>query len=162
MIKEFNNKDEIEKYYDEKTNTYIFKEDDEMIDLVVLYFNLNTNANIKAYDIKAYEIIARDIEALDINANDIIACDIHAFGIKSWDIYAWNVTTWEDINALGIKARDIKARNIYSKNIVANNIEYERVCYAIQNIKCNSIKGRRKNAKHFVLDGTLEVEENDK
>lgn len=25
------------------------------------------------------------------------------------------------------------------------------------NIKCNSIKGRRKNAKHFVLDGKIEV-----
>lgn len=113
MTKEFNSLEEIEEYYDEKSNTYIFKEKDVMIHLVVLNFELNVEANIKAIDIKAY-----DIKANNINA---------------WDIKAWN-----------IEAQDIR---------------YHAVCFAYNNIKCKSIKGRKQNAKHFVLDGKLEIED---
>ena len=114
MIKEFNSLEEIEKYYNEETNTYVFKENEEYIDLVVFNFNLYVTANINA-------------------------CDISA-----WNISAWN-----------IKARDINARNIY-----ADNIDYYALCFAYYNIKCKSIIGRRENAKHFVLYGTLEVKDN--
>ena len=108
MTKEFNNLQEIEKYYDEKINTYVFKED-----LVMFNFNLDVDSDIEAGD-----IIAWNINALDINA--------------------------DNINAI---------------NINANDISYYAVCFAYNDIKCKSIKGRRKNAKHFVLDGKLEVEE---
>lgn len=113
MTKEFYSIEEIEKYYDEVTNTYVFKENGEYVYLVVFNFNLDVTANI--------------------NACNISACNINA----------WN-----------IKARDINAWNIY-----ADNIDYYAVCFAYYNIKCKSIIGRRKNAKHFVLDGKLEVEE---
>ena len=59
-----------------------------------------------------------------------------------------------------INARDIKAWEIKSWDINARNISYRAVCFAYKNIKCKSIQGRRKNAKHFVLDGKLEIEEN--
>ena len=113
MTKEFNSLDEIQKYYDEKSNTYIFIESGEYIDLVVFNFDLDACANI---------------DALNIDA---------------WDIYAW----------------DIYACNIAAENIKARNISYFAVCFAEDNIKCNSIIGRRNNAKHFVLDGKLEIEE---
>ena len=125
MTRKFNSLEEIKKYYDEETNTYVFKENYEYIDLVVFNFNLEIQANIKAGNINA-----RDIRAWDINADDIRAWDINADDIRAWDIEA-------------------------------NNIIYYAVCYAYNNIKCNSIKGIRENAKHFVLDGTLEVEENE-
>ena len=99
MTKEFYSLEEIEKYYDEETNTYVFEENGEYIDLVVFNFDLDINA--------------RDIKADDINANDINA----------------------------------------------DNISYYAVCFAHKNIKCKSIKSRRENAKHFVLDGVLEVRE---
>ena len=134
MTKVFNNKYEIEKYYDEETNTYIFKEDDKYIDLIVLKFDLDIYCSIIAKNIYAF-----DIEAFDIKADDITAWNIRARDIKSNDITA------EDINAFDIEARDIN---------------YYAVCFAYYNIKCKSINGRRKNAKHFVLDGTLEVGEN--
>ena len=111
MVKEFKNLKEIEKYYDEETNTYVFKENYEYIDLVVFKFNLEVQANIKAGNINA-----RDIRAWDINADDI----------RAWDIEA-------------------------------NNIIYYAVCYAYNNIKCKTIEGIRENAKHFVLDGTIEI-----
>lgn len=127
MTKEFNKLEEIEKYYNKETNTYIFKEDGNYINTVIFNFNLYINANIDAIDIKA-----RDIGVYDINADNIKARDI--------------------------KARDIIAFDIKANNINANKITYYGVCFAIQNIKCKSIKGRRENAKHFVLDGKLEVD----
>ena len=126
MVKEFNSLEEIEKYYDEKANTYIFKEDDEYIDLVIFNFDLDIKANIDACD----------INARDINAWNIESCDINAININAYDITA------DDINAYDIKA---------------NNIIYFAVCFAYENIKCKSIKGRRENAEHFVLDGKIEI-----
>ena len=133
MIKEFNSLEEIQKYYDKNTNTYVFAEDEEYIEVVVFDFDLNVEANINAYD----------IEALNINAWNINACNIDAYNIKTWDIIIGNIS----------------ACNIQAGDITANDISYHAVCFAYDNIKCKSIKGRRKNAKHFVLDGKLEVEE---
>lgn len=138
MTKEFNSLEEIEEYYDEKSNTYIFIEDGEYIDLVVFNFDLDTSADIDARCIDAMNINAVNIKAWDIDARDIDAMNIYACDIYAWDIYAYN-----------IEAENIKARNI----------SYFAVCFAYDNIKCKSIIGRRDNAKHFVLDGKLEIEE---
>lgn len=178
MIKKFNSLGEMRKYYDEKLNAYVFKENNEYIDLVVFNFDLNIVASIVAHsinakDIDVFNITARDIKACDINAcninaNDIIACDINTDNISAYnisvsdinasninanDINAWNISAWN------INANSIIANNISAENITSNNISYYAVCFAYNNIKCKSIKGRRENAKHFVLDGILEVEE---
>ena len=137
MIKEFYNLDEIQKYYDKESNTYIFKEYGTYINLVVFNFDLNVKANINAWNIYAKNINAYNIHAKTIKADDIVAND----DIKAWDIYAKN----------------IKANNIEAWNIYADDISYWAVCFAIHDIKCKSIKGRKHNAKHFVLDGKLEV-----
>ena len=121
MIKEFHNLDEIQKYYDEKSNTYIFKEYGTYINLVVFNFDLNIKSNIYA-----------------------------------WNIYARNINAY-NIHAKSIKAKNIKANNIEAWNIYADDISYWAVCFAIHNIECKSIKGRKYNAKHFVLDGTIET-----
>lgn len=127
MTKEFYSLDEIQKYYDKKSNTYIFIEDDETIDVVVFNFDLDVEANIDAKTINAF-----DIRACNIKACNIDACDIKAMNIEAWDINAWNIE--------------------------AQDISYYAVCFAYNNIKCKSIKGRRNNSKHFVLDGKLELE----
>ena len=137
-IKEFNSLEEIEKYYDEKSNTYIFKENGVYIDLVVFNFDLDTSANIEAGCIDAMNINAVDIKAWDIDTRDLNALNIDACDIYAWDIYACNIA---------------------AENIKAKNISYFAVCFACDNIKCKSIKGRRENAKHFVLDGKLEIED---
>lgn len=123
MIKEFNSLEEIEKYYDEKSNTYIFKENGVYIDLVVFNFDLYVEANIDA----------GCIDALNINAMNIKTWDVYTRNLDAYDIVAWDVYSWD----------------IYARNIEAYNI------------KCKSVKGRRENAKHFVLDGKLELIEND-
>ena len=128
MIKEFNNLEEIQKYFNKEINTYVFKEDIMYIDLVMFNFNLEVDSNIDAGDIIACNINVKDIIANNINANDINSRNIIANDINAWDIKA-------------------------------NDINYYAVCFAYNDIKCKSIKGLRKNAKHFVLDGKLEVEE---
>lgn len=160
MIKEFNNVKEIKQYYDKESNTYEFKEDGEHIDLVVFNFDLNIKANIvaddiKARDITAYNIIAWNIVAYDINASDIKANNIDSFAINASDIDA------RDIKARNINARVINARDIIANDIDAGNINYYAVCFSYKNIKCKSIKGIRANAKHFALDGKIEVIEDD-
>lgn len=125
MTKEFNSLNEIKKYYNKETNTYIFKENGMYIDLIIFNFDLEVLSNIDAVNINAYDIVA-----FDINANNINAYDIKAF----------------DIKACNIDARDIS---------------YNAVCFAYNNIKCHSIKGRRENHKHFALDGKIEVSENE-
>ena len=137
MIKEFNSLDEIQKYYNEDANTYIFKEDSKYIDLVVFNFDLDVEANIDAGCIDAL-----NINAVNIKAWDVVTRNLDAYNIVAWDVYSW----------------DIYAYNIEAYNIKARNISYFAVCFAYDNIKCKSIKGRIENAKHFVLDGKLEVE----
>ena len=78
MIKEFNALDEIQKYYDKESNTYIFKEGGDYIDQVILYFNFNANANIDVANIKVYDITAKDIHAEDIDCRHLIAKNITA------------------------------------------------------------------------------------
>ena len=137
MTKVFNSLDEIQKYYDEKSNTYIFKENGDYIDLIVFNFDLDIDANIDAWCIDALNVSAANIKAYDIDTRDL-----HALNIDAWDVYAW----------------DIEACNIAAENIKARNISYFAVCFAYDNIKCKSIKGSRENSKHFVLDGKLDIE----
>ena len=158
MIKEFHNLDEIQKYYDAKTNTYNFKEDDKEIDLIVLNFDLNVDANICCNDIIANDIFAINIDGCSITAWDIEANDINAYNIECYDIVADDIVADEDIKAWDINAKNINANNIEAWNIYANDISYWAVCYAIHDIECHSIKGRRENAKHFVLDGSVYID----
>ena len=127
MTKVFNSLDDIQKYYNEESNTYVFKEYGIYINLVVFNFNLNIKSNIYAWN-----IYARNINALNIYAKDVYACRL-------------------DVN-------DIKVHDINAQRINANNISYYAVCYAYENIKCKSIKGRKNNAKHFVLDGHVYID----
>ena len=86
MTKEFNNLEEIQKYYDKKTNTYVFKENDEHIDVVKFNFNLEIKSNIDAFDIDAWNISAFNIKAWDIIANDINANNINAHNISYYAV----------------------------------------------------------------------------
>ena len=151
---------EMEKYYVEAVNTYVFKEDVEF--LCDIYVRSNIKADdinariIKAYDINALNIKALDIKASKINARNIYADNINAFEINADDIKADDINAL-NINAWNIDSNDINARNIKAWNIRANTISYFAVCFAYKNIHCNSIEGERENSKHFVLDGELVV-----
>ena len=149
----FNSLEEIKKYYNEQTNTYVFEEDGDLIELVELKFNLKFDCNIIAKDIKAL-----DVEVLNINTWNIKANNINAWDIKAGNIDAKNIKA-EDINANRIRALDIDARDINAGDIKANKINFFGVCVSYKNIICKSISGKRKNAKYLTLDGEVIIKE---
>ena len=67
-----NNQEEMEPYYNEETNTYIFSENNRLIDIKI-DFDLNIECNIKAGNINACNINSGNINARDIKANNINA-----------------------------------------------------------------------------------------
>lgn len=143
-IKEFDNLEEIQKYYDKKRNTYIFEEDGNYFGLVIFSFDLNVKANIRALNIIGRDIKVLDIKALDIRCGDITASNIVAGNIDANDIKARYIDAF-DINAIDITARDIDVDTIKAKSICAVNINCYVVCNAIESIRCKSIKGGRKD-----------------
>ena len=138
MTKEFNRHEEIEPYYDVRTETYIFKENDYLID-IKLNFELNIDVNIEARNITALNISAWNITGLNIDAQNIEARDIKAVNITACNIYAHN----------------IDARAIDALNIDACDINFYSFCIAYENINCTSIKGHRENHIAKALDGEI-------
>ena len=139
-MKTFKNFEEIKQYYNEDTNTYEFVENEQLLD-VELIFELSVDSNIHAGNIKALNINALNINALNINAWDIDASDIDALGINA-----------RDINVCNINARDINACNINAKDIF-----FYAVCFARKTFVCKSIKGQRDNNKYFCLDSDVVI-----
>ena len=139
-MKTFKNFEEIKQYYNEDTNTYEFVENEQLLD-VELIFELSVDSNIHAGNIKALNINALNINALNINAWDIDASDIDALNINAWDIDA------SDIDALGINACNINAKDIF----------FYAVCFARKTFVCKSIKGQRDNNKYFCLDSDVVI-----
>lgn len=160
MTKIFNNLNDIQKYYDEETNTYNFRENGEIIDVVIFNFDLNVESNIEARYLRATSIIANNIHARNIIVWDMNVCDIEAVCIDAGVIRARDIYT-TTIKSMSIYARDIKAIGVNAVNIYARDIMYTTMCVAYEDIKCNSIKCRRELPIHCSLYGKLEVIEND-
>ena len=146
-MKIINTQEELEALIDDNGNIII---DDDL----EINCSIEINANIKAWNIKAGDIKAWNIKAWNIKAGDIKAGDIKAGDIKAWNIEAVDINAG-DIKAMDIEAVDIKAMDIKAWDIKALDISYYSVCFAYQSIICKSIKGRRDNSKHFVLDGAI-------
>lgn len=139
---------EMKKFYNKDSFTYIFNGDVEFT------FDLELEGSIVIWnDLKAKNINldTGNIEAQNINANNIYVGDIYAKNIEARNIEA------NDIRDADIVANNIVANNIMVNNIEAKHISYNAVCYAKDNIVCETIKGSHPNSKHFVLDGKLEV-----
>ena len=141
MIEIFNNLEEIQKYYDKETNTYIFKENDIFIDTIIFNFTLEVNANIRGGNIRAWDIKAFDIRATNISCSNIMAIDIDARNIDALNITAKDIIAL-NIDALNITARNINVDNIFAKSIDARGeIDCYDTCVASEYIKCKSIIG---------------------
>ena len=84
--------------------------------------------------------------------------DMNAYVFKGDVTFMCDVSVKSHIFARNITARNINAMDINARNISAKNITYDEVCFTYKDITCESIKGRRNNARHFVLNGKLKVE----
>ena len=158
MTRIFNNLKEMKKYYDKKTNTYRFIENNKFIDEIIINFDLNIESNIVACNISATTITAKNIRAYSITAWEINACNINSSIINAGVIQARDIIT-SSINTMDIYARDIKAFGLISVNIYARDIVYTATCSAYEDFKCNSIKCGHQIPLHYSLYGKLEVTE---
>lgn len=140
MIKTFKSLDDMESYYNYKTDTYEFIENGNLIS-IYLSFDLKTSSGINAMNIMAHNIETSEINASNIMARDIYTLDINANNITANNIYA----------------RNIKSGNIFANIIKAKDIKYYAFCCAESKFTCNSIKGERPHSKHFCLDSEIIV-----
>ena len=153
-----NSMEDAEKYYDEKTNTYIFSENGELRNVKIEMENFSSERNfisgditahnitvldITAHNIHARNIIAGDINAKDVNVENIDSFDIYVSGIRAVDIHTSEITALEicarnivadivyarHIGAVNIGAYDIKAENIEAVNISAGCIDANVILY---------------------------------
>ena len=159
MTKIFNSLEEIQKYYNKESNTYIFKENGKFIDEIIINFDLNIESNIEAHHVRGTSITAKNIEVWNILAWNINACDIDSGHINAGAIHARDIIAL-DIKSMNIYARDITAYNIDAVNIYARDIIYNELCRAYEDFKCNSINCiGRSDPLHFTYYGKLEVVE---
>ena len=125
MTKTFNKLEEIEKYYDKESNTYIFKEYGMYINLVVFKFDLNVKANIYAWNIYGKNINALNINAKNIDVSYLDANDIKAHEINAASINANNISYYAVCYAYeNIKCKNIKGRKYNSKHFVLDGHIY--------------------------------------
>ena len=111
MTREFINPEEIEEYYNKTTNTYVFEEDGDYIDVIIFYFDLKVDANINACDIIAKNITAHDIDAWNIKADNIDAYDIYADNIEAYNIKARDISYYAVcFTYYNLKCRSIEGR----------------------------------------------------
>ena len=82
-----NNANEIEKYYNKKTDTYIVDNDMKFNCDIVINGNIKVEGNIFAVNIDA-----RNINAYDIKADTIVANNINADSIYADSLQASNIT----------------------------------------------------------------------
>jgi hypothetical protein len=124
-------------------------------DIEIAFDGFHVDANIRCHNIysKGYRrnincgnIICEDINCRDINCRDINCEDINAGDIEA-----------EGINVSEINAGNIKAEAINAWGINAGNISYYDICIVCDSLKCKSISGRGKNARHFCIDGEIEI-----
>ena len=115
---------------------------------------MKTYTNIKEVNKDIVNGVLRVDDDIHITFDE---CKIEA-DIVCRNINASNITAY-DINASNITAHNIDANNITAYNITARNIDYFAVCFAYENIICDSIEGGRTNAKHFCLDGEITTRE---
>ena len=91
MTREFKRIDEIDKYYDKETNTYVFREGEKYIDSVIIDFDLYVDANIEACDLECMDIEAQYIDVMDLDALKVKADTVDAHTIKAYKVECDNL-----------------------------------------------------------------------
>lgn len=153
---QFNNLEEMQKYFNEETQTYEFLEHGVRMDIEIT-FDLAVYGDIKAGNIAGWDISARNISALHINAWHITADNIDSGDIRARDIDVLNITSGDIKVDGGIIAWDIEATNIEASYIEARYINFYAVCFAYEHIICKSITGRHAKSRYFAINGDVSI-----
>jgi len=74
-----------------------------------------------------------------------IICEGGLQNLKCWDLKCRNLKCW-----------DLKCGNLECWDLECWDLEYYAVAFAYNSFKCKSVKGKRRNSKHFCLDEEIE------
>lgn len=129
MERDFFNLDEIQKYYVKDANAYVFKEEDNFID-VYLHFDLDVEANIEVWNLSSvYDITCLNLKANDVLVNSLKANTIDANNIEAINVETDNIELW-NLKADNVIAKDIKAWEISVNSLKVDAIQYNLICDA--------------------------------
>ncbi len=62
-----------------------------------------------------------------------------------------------NLTCLDLKCHNLDCLDLECENLDCMNLSYFAVAIAYKSFKCNSVKGKRKNSKHFCLDSEIEI-----
>lgn len=180
-VLELNSLEDMKPFFNSKTNCYefvkptteeeILKNGNRYIGLDIHFnFDLDIKAdlragnikgkNIKCYNIDAYDITAQDIRSSRIYATDISCRNIRGISVEASFIKCKEVYMEEHIDVNSIDANYMLGDSIRAHDsITCREIEFMKVCYAHQNIVCESINGLESNSKYFVLEGEIKIKD---
>lgn len=127
---------QLKKYYNKKTNTYVFKKRHNTCDIRIL-FKLEVDADIYAGNIYSES---------ELKANNIIAKYIYAFNLKAQNIQAWNIYIHNEL----------EAKNIYAEYVRANSLTLSDCC-KVEYLKCMHIAGNNIDCLHTIDSSNIEV-----
>lgn len=129
-----NSEKEMEKYFDENANAYIFEDD------LVLNFRYNSKTAIVCHNLYAEHLDAGNIDARNIYTSHITASEIEA-----WNFYS-SFALVDSIKVL---------HNIVGEYISSEKIRYGSLCYSDRVLKCDDVQGRYDNSIALVLKEDL-------
>ena len=84
-------------------------------------------------------IICKDLICWDLDCRNFNCRDLHCGDLICWDLHCL------DIDCADLNCQDLHCRDL----------NYHAVAFAYKTFKCKSVKGRRKNSKHFCLDSDI-------
>ena len=79
--------------------------------------------------------------------------------LDCWNLNCCNLNCW-DLKCYNLDCRNLNCCNLDCCDLDCYDLDcwdlnFFAVCFAYDNIKCKSIKGRRENSRYFVLDGKI-------
>jgi len=82
--------------------------------------------------------------------------DLDCWDLDCWNLKCWNLDCW-NLDCLNLKCKDLKCWDLKCQELKAKNVSYYGVAVAYNSMEVESIKGRRKNSKHFCLDSEIVI-----
>lgn len=132
------NAEELEKYYDSKTNSYLFLDENGKKLNVEFEFNLNTDRDITCADLISYDIKCNNLycKNLECSRDYFMDCNVSANTIKcnnlsANSVYAYNVYCKNDMY---VNNADISKLNV--SNVNFDNAEIDEIYAETINGEC--------------------------
>ena len=103
-----------------------------------------------------FDFTGRDFKGRNFTGGDFNGGDFTGWNFTGRDFNGGDFNGW-DFNGGDFKGRNFTGRNFTGGDFNGGVISYYAVFCVYDSCFCSSIVGRRKNARHFALDGKIEI-----